>query len=579
MPVDPNAPVPSDAPIYAEPPDLQVSREGHTVSPRHPKEKIWTSDAVQADEAGDEVFRWAYFNRFEVDTPEVENTEWRPAQGATPRFRTVPVGNGMCQQEQASVEEEYTFKFALLKQYYEQWVTDTALKEYYDTLLGVDTAIAGGGLGVAGLFGDLAYGSVAAGIEAGTITTTTGTMAGAGAAGTLGVAGGTLAVGASFTTAFLGTTAMMSKIVKDTDIRSSGWAVMGKWKYDEAATGKTRTTWTKIGEPFPCPQGAAGTENRVGGDAPTEPRTAPRPSEADSPMRTWLRYWWVLLLVLLVVIALIAVIAAVLPRLAGGTGESSAPTATEYSASASCASATHSPHPLFPGSPSWWLLVIAAAAQNGALQAGTTFEAATPGADVPSVSGVVSPEGAMVAAVPISSYGDYAAGDILLTAPDGTVATIPSGSLAIAVDADEQSLACTGDADAQGMLRDAVASVPLGADAGSAFAADYLGWHDAGDTGALLASLHPAVLARYGEDQCRAYLDDVVGTVTELEVVGQTAEPWDYPLDGMTAQILDSTTLQIDATLGGEQVEAVPFHIAPYDGTTRWFTDCGDPVA
>ena len=53
MPADPNAPVPTDAPIYASPPDLRVSTaDGFTHSPKHPNEKIWLSESMQADEAG-----------------------------------------------------------------------------------------------------------------------------------------------------------------------------------------------------------------------------------------------------------------------------------------------------------------------------------------------------------------------------------------------------------------------------------------------------------------------------------------------------------------------------------------------
>ena len=144
MPADPNAPVPTDAPIYASPPDLRVSTaDGFTHSPKHPNEKIWLSESMQADEAGNEVFRWAYFNRFDVEALEVEHTEWRTTATTKPEFRVVPVGGGVCQQEQAVVEEEYRYKFALLKQYYEQWVTDTLLKDYYDTLLSPAAGAAG----------------------------------------------------------------------------------------------------------------------------------------------------------------------------------------------------------------------------------------------------------------------------------------------------------------------------------------------------------------------------------------------------------------------------------------------------
>lgn len=585
MPADPNAPVPTDAPIYTSPPDLRVSTaDGFTHSPKHPNEKIWLSESMQADEAGNEVFRWAYFNRFEVDPLDVSHTEWRATATAKPEFRVVPVGGGMCQQEQAVVEEEYRYKFALLKQYYEQWVTDTLLKDYYDTLLSPGAGAASGGLGVAGLFGDLAYGTVTAGIAEGTIATTTGTLGGAGATGVVASAGGATAVGAAFVGAFLGTTAAMSQIVEHTDVRSRGWAVIGKWKYDETPTGSTRTAWKKIGAPFPCPPrpetgGAAGAAGGVvppgGGEAR---EAAPEP---ETPI--WKRWWFLLLLAVFVVLLIVALVLFLLPRAAvtpgAGTGPSGEPASTSSVESASlspasCSAVGHSPYPYFTGSPSWYLLVLLVLVASEAAD-GASFEVDTPGADVDSVSGIVSPEGVIAAAVPVSSYADYAVGDVTLRGADGTTTTLPAEATVL-VSADERALECDGDPAAVATMQDAMADDSTGEQESSEFVSAFEGWHASGDVDALAASLHPAVLQRYGAAQCDAYLDAVVGSISEIDVVEQRSEPWNYPIDDRTAQILNSQTVVVDADLGGDP-ERIELHLADYAGTVRWFTDCGDP--
>ena len=52
---------------------------------------------------------------------------------------------------------------------------------------------------------------------------------------------------------------------------------------------------------------------------------------------------------------------------------------------------------------------------------------------------------------------------------------------------------------------------------------------------------------------------------------------WDWELDGVTTPIPDAHTVTVnwrDPNVD-EQREV---HIAPAEGTWRWFTDCGDPI-
>ncbi|RLE11881.1 MAG: hypothetical protein DRJ28_10005 [Actinobacteria bacterium] len=55
-----------------------------------------------------------------------------------------------------------------------------------------------------------------------------------------------------------------------------------------------------------------------------------------------------------------------------------------------------------------------------------------------------------------------------------------------------------------------------------------------------------------------------------------TTEPWEYQTDGVTASVPDAWTLQIDVTLGGDEVQ-VPMYVRPEDDRVFWFIDCGDP--
>jgi hypothetical protein len=53
---------------------------------------------------------------------------------------------------------------------------------------------------------------------------------------------------------------------------------------------------------------------------------------------------------------------------------------------------------------------------------------------------------------------------------------------------------------------------------------------------------------------------------------------FNYETDGVTTEIPDAWSLQIDVELGGSPAQ-VTMHVRPAeDGGLRWFTDCGEPV-
>lgn len=99
-----------------------------------------------------------------------------------------------------------------------------------------------------------------------------------------------------------------------------------------------------------------------------------------------------------------------------------------------------------------------------------------------------------------------------------------------------------------------------------------------GDGDFLFSRFHPAVLDRYGGDQCRAALASAADPEAEIEVlsVGEP-ERWTWEMDGVSTDIEDA--IPVELRLAG-RIEAASSeaHVATVDGELRWFTDCGEPV-
>jgi len=102
----------------------------------------------------------------------------------------------------------------------------------------------------------------------------------------------------------------------------------------------------------------------------------------------------------------------------------------------------------------------------------------------------------------------------------------------------------------------------------------------AGDVAFQLDRLHPAVLDRYGAEQCRAD----IATRTDpsrryvVKSVSPTGRPYDYASDGQTVTIADAVTVEADVVDHG-QTQTVTLHLAKSDGTYAYFSDCGTPRA
>jgi hypothetical protein len=106
------------------------------------------------------------------------------------------------------------------------------------------------------------------------------------------------------------------------------------------------------------------------------------------------------------------------------------------------------------------------------------------------------------------------------------------------------------------------------------FADDLLVAFQTGDGQYLFDHLHPLVFDRYGERQCRRYVNGFAPDPSASWTVQSSTgpAPWGWVTDLITA-VADAWTVTIE--IPGEGQREV--HFAPFEGTWRWFVDCGDP--
>ncbi len=100
-----------------------------------------------------------------------------------------------------------------------------------------------------------------------------------------------------------------------------------------------------------------------------------------------------------------------------------------------------------------------------------------------------------------------------------------------------------------------------------------------GDATFQVASLHPAVLARYGEDQCRTELPKRADPTVAVAIrsIGDL-EVWDWTTDDVTTLIEDTIPVDTDIVIDGTSNRQTLHLAAREDGTIVWFTDCGTPL-
>jgi hypothetical protein len=112
-----------------------------------------------------------------------------------------------------------------------------------------------------------------------------------------------------------------------------------------------------------------------------------------------------------------------------------------------------------------------------------------------------------------------------------------------------------------------------------AFVEAYNAAFQAGDVETLFNSLHPAVLERYGTEACRGYLESVIDSPIQIEVLeAMEVGSWIWELDGRSTTIQDAFAVQVNFTALGKTNQQEIHFARLEDGTLAWFTDCGEPL-
>jgi len=100
----------------------------------------------------------------------------------------------------------------------------------------------------------------------------------------------------------------------------------------------------------------------------------------------------------------------------------------------------------------------------------------------------------------------------------------------------------------------------------------------AGNVDFRLARLHPAVIARYGEQQCRDFLAGQRDPTRKDKVtkVGKP-ESFEYASDNQSATVADSLPVLVRETNKGKKGDR-NIHLARVNGQLTYFIDCGQPL-
>jgi len=100
----------------------------------------------------------------------------------------------------------------------------------------------------------------------------------------------------------------------------------------------------------------------------------------------------------------------------------------------------------------------------------------------------------------------------------------------------------------------------------------------AGNVDLRLARLNPAVISRYGEQQCRDFLAGQHDP-TRKDTVTKVGKPesYQYATDNQSANIRDAVPVQVRETNKGKKGDR-NIHLARVNGQLTYFIDCGQPL-
>jgi len=110
------------------------------------------------------------------------------------------------------------------------------------------------------------------------------------------------------------------------------------------------------------------------------------------------------------------------------------------------------------------------------------------------------------------------------------------------------------------------------------FATQYDAAVRSGDVDFRIAHPHPAVVARYGEDQCRSFLATQQDATrkTKVKTVGKP-EPFEYASDNLSVTVPETLPVLVKQTIQGKPGDR-NIHVALVNGQYSYFIDCGNAV-
>jgi hypothetical protein len=100
------------------------------------------------------------------------------------------------------------------------------------------------------------------------------------------------------------------------------------------------------------------------------------------------------------------------------------------------------------------------------------------------------------------------------------------------------------------------------------------------DTATRVALLHPAVIERYGEQQCRDFLaSPEAEDPSRRDKVNRVDKPapFDFTTDDGAIPIPNAQLVLVKETFQKKKSER-ELHVARVDGEYRYFIDCGTPL-
>ena len=97
------------------------------------------------------------------------------------------------------------------------------------------------------------------------------------------------------------------------------------------------------------------------------------------------------------------------------------------------------------------------------------------------------------------------------------------------------------------------------------------------DAETLIASLHPVVIAGYGEEICRAHVTATVGSLPPLEIVAVSpVVGYRFQRPGEEDFLTGVVAVDARATLDDGRTEPWRFNLVVDDGDVSWLSWCGN---